>query len=564
MPRKDRLRRLLQWLWERFSRLNLFSHQSYSERRIRIGRYITWLYLVLFSVTILIMTLYTALSVQIQTGIVHNLTESLYEQIQMKYPYSLSCPCSHLAIDYNEFIRVTPLFHQICSSEFISSTWLDILGKASARQRYRYYLDFRIAAIGQFQLLTSFCELANRTITDALNLFDTNQFISVSILPSMILVSRAQSIVNTFTNITVSSFRRQLQLMQAAIQGNQVLTADINNFYLNVTETLRVDIVPTYVINTDGTLCWCTVQNDCMELIGFFDYNASMNTRELLFNVPGLVFGCFPLDSLSFSSLECFYNQSCLNQILAHLPSSNITALNFIEASHFHRNSTIGDLLNEMFIEDWISNISYSSYYTACASSFCTYTYMGRANLRYIYITIFGLFGGLKVIFRLLMLLSILLLMVRRHSTDIVQTNNVPVGRRWYFLSLWNTIKIKITTLNLFPDRSDDDEISIRAQHYATRLYIVLFSIIIIVLVTVTSLSPQQNIQTIHWPQRTDYEYLQIFYPNTLNCPCSQVTITYNRFIYLKPSLHQVCSTIFISPDWISYTFHFYKYVFHL
>ena len=38
----------------------------------------------------------------------------------------------------------------------------------------------------------------------------------------------------------------------------------------------------------------------------------------------------------------------------------------------------------------------------------------------------------------------------------------------------------------------------------------------------------------------------------TLRCPCSAVTIPYGTFVSLSPTLHQVCSSDFVSDRWLS------------
>ena len=39
----------------------------------------------------------------------------------------LTCPCSNVAIPYHKFIRLTPIFHQVCSSDFVTESWINLL-----------------------------------------------------------------------------------------------------------------------------------------------------------------------------------------------------------------------------------------------------------------------------------------------------------------------------------------------------------------------------------------------------------------------------------------------------
>ena len=52
----------------------------------------------------------------------------------------------------------------------------------------------------------------------------------------------------------------------------------------------------------------------------------------------------------------------------------------------------------------------------------------------------------------------------------------------------------------------------------------------------------------------TVYTDLQSLYPNTLECPCSNVMMPYFTFTSLSHTLHQVCTSDFISDSWISMT----------
>ncbi|CAF4332423.1 unnamed protein product, partial [Rotaria sordida] len=40
-------------------------------------------------------------------------------------------------------------------------------------------------------------------------------------------------------------------------------------------------------------------------------------------------------------------------------------------------------------------------------------------------------------------------------------------------------------------------------------------------------------------------------YPLTLKCPCNQIVIPYGSFISFSPEYHPVCSSLFISDEWI-------------
>ncbi len=53
-------------------------------------------------------------------------------------------------------------------------------------------------------------------------------------------------------------------------------------------------------------------------------------------------------------------------------------------------------------------------------------------------------------------------------------------------------------------------------------------------------------------PSLITYNNLQVLYLSTLRCSCSVMTIPYRAFITLSPTLHQICSSDFVSEPWIS------------
>ncbi|CAF3817847.1 unnamed protein product [Rotaria sp. Silwood1] len=115
--------------------------------------------------------------------------------------------------------------------------------------------------------------------------------------------------------------------------------------------------------------------------------------------VPGFILGCSPMESLLRSTLMCLYNETCLNLI-------NIQNLSFIHPldaslpSRFMLNSTVEDLTANVFVEQWLYNISYSAFYSKCQPSICAYSVSKRKDLLEVITIVLGLYGGLTLILR--------------------------------------------------------------------------------------------------------------------------------------------------------------------
>ncbi|CAF1297815.1 unnamed protein product [Rotaria sordida] len=132
--------------------------------------------------------------------------------------------------------------------------------------------------------------------------------------------------------------------------------------------------------------------------------------------LPGLVVGCLPYDGLRMSTLECFFSSSCISTILTYLeyytqidgsPPINfvpptvlpitISPLDNSTPSRFSKNTSIGILLDEYFLEEWTVTSSYEDYFAACAPTHCNFEYVTRNNLLYVATSVLGLYGGLMI-----------------------------------------------------------------------------------------------------------------------------------------------------------------------
>ncbi|CAF1202969.1 unnamed protein product [Rotaria sordida] len=74
------------------------------------------------------------------------------------------------------------------------------------------------------------------------------------------------------------------------------------------------------------------------------------------------------------STLECFYNLSCMIELDRHFDLSLGSSFNFSNLNEILNppNETIETIINKLMVDSWISNISFSSYYNTCSPSSST------------------------------------------------------------------------------------------------------------------------------------------------------------------------------------------------
>ena len=102
-----------------------------------------------------------------------------YQSLESISSTTLQCPCANKTMPFGTFLSFSPVFHQICSSGFITNDWIshmmnNFLGSFS--------YDWRAKAYQQFQILSDLCQLANAVTNAAKNRFLSQFFVASSIM----------------------------------------------------------------------------------------------------------------------------------------------------------------------------------------------------------------------------------------------------------------------------------------------------------------------------------------------------------------------------------------------
>lgn len=335
-----------------------------------------------------------------------------------------SCICSNVAIPYSIFMSVEPEFHSICRSDFISDRWIYFISRKDKSILYRIF-DFRTTASSQFQALASICNISLTIVEQSLLQFGFNQLISIQVIPPSILQIKLETIFNEFKLNIFSVFSTYRNLVLQFIVNNQLFSGLETNFvpfYIN--QDGFDDVFATmgrnsYEPTSDSPYCF-SCDSTCQVPLGIYDsVNASIFVNDYFYptpgdlyeqmSIPGLVATCYPVQSMLLSTLECFYDQFCINNLTSFISLFNdsnqsrpdFTALD--DTTDFMRNRTIENLFDNMMIETWSTiNMSYENYYRTCAPSVCTYSITKRNGFLEALTLVIGIYGGLIVALRLL------------------------------------------------------------------------------------------------------------------------------------------------------------------
>jgi hypothetical protein len=383
--------------------------------KLQNERISTGLFIILLTIILTILLLYTSLVTVTKTVNIKNPTLAQYSQLYVTYPQTLTCPCTTISINYEEFLHVKYSFHQVCNSIFVTENWIYYLDTAYGFKIFDYD-DFRWTGPYTFQGLNAFCALVNRTISDSLIRFYSSQYVSAFVTPSELFRSQAQSLFLQFISTTTNAFLLSLSMIRGTIQGNALLSGLQTNYYLIVSN----DSNTIFSLPLHYSDCNCDASPTC----GYLSAMYNTRTQETLFIVPGIYTGCYIIESLFQSTLECFYDQTCISALQSYMVLSstlNITALDSSLPTQYFINSTIEDLVDHLMVEQWNSSQMYDGYYNACQPAQCTYTHETKNDIIYIATTLIGLVGGLITVLKLVVPLLVKLI---RRKTELPRQEN--------------------------------------------------------------------------------------------------------------------------------------------
>jgi hypothetical protein len=103
------------------------------------------------------------------------------------------------------------------------------------------------------------------------------------------------------------------------------------------------------------------------------------------------------------STLECIYDQNCLNRINQKVSAESLLALSTSRTRFQPINTTkLESIVAELFIEDWGVKFPYEKYFNSCQPETCSYTLSTRFNILYCMNIIFTIYSGLCILLQLI------------------------------------------------------------------------------------------------------------------------------------------------------------------
>ncbi|CAF1466772.1 unnamed protein product, partial [Adineta steineri] len=397
------LKNLLKLLYTELINLTIFPSYSFGHinnrtKAKRLNRLASRLYVLLLIIGVVILSLETLVQPEILTKTFTKPSLETYEYLLQNHGDTLHCPCSITSSTYGKYIKIEPIFHQVCSSQFISNEWrinitTGLLSNLSNYDRR----DYRRFLSAHLQYLSGLCDLSNQSVNAFIQQFLSSLFVTAELLPKSVLNTQMEALIEENKSNAPVILLCFLSLHRDINHGNAIISSYGTNYEYLLPERSE-NIISDYVMQTQGIVydnnCSCALNASCTIPASFLQTNSSETIP-----IQGLRMGCTPTESFFASTLECFYNLSCINLIYEHINySSNGDNTNVLEPPSI--NTSVIDLINKLFIDNWFITINYTLYFNQCLPTVCSYTYIQKLNSLYTITRLLGLCGGLTVVLK--------------------------------------------------------------------------------------------------------------------------------------------------------------------
>lgn len=407
----DLLQTVYNYCRKKLISLNLFDSRSGDPTKLYHEILSTRLFIILLGFSFITLATYTSFNPQMTAEKIDSPSISDYEGLQKQYSDTLQCVCAKISIPYYRFTNIEASFHQVCSSNFISQKWIKFL--ADNADKNLWPMDVRTSLSAMWYLIAILCDHSVKFFYNAFFEFEVSLIISSTILSEDQIHISIEESIKEIKRTASNTFLLPLTLTQEIIQINNFMTGTwlnyaiiTNNHSFDSIDSIKI-VANKYLRKGLNTNCSCFNDESCpmfgdiylydvWNTDGFFDLNILLSNETF----SGLIVDCLPLRTTFGSSLECFYNETCLTKLLSTYSARiDVQILNQSLPSRFPLTTTIESIVRELFVEQLHIQTSFHSYFNACEPIYCTYTHVRRFNWIYAITTLIALYGGLSAAF---------------------------------------------------------------------------------------------------------------------------------------------------------------------
>ncbi|UJR07154.1 hypothetical protein I4U23_011442 [Adineta vaga] len=359
--------------------------------RKRSGILATRFYLLLLCISLIILSLFNTFTAQAELIQISYPSFDQFTYLNDRYSSNIRCSCKNISVPYISFMSLEPQLHYICTNQLLNN----------AAQQLNDRLSFALLSS-----LNNLCQLANRTLNNSLIDFLSTQYVSSQLTQPILFQSQVKVFIHEMLTLTTNTFIRKIKETNTYIHSNQLLSALMTNYDLQVKDEFNGQRISTVRRTYQNGLCDCQLNDTCSE-------ESSI--------ISGFRIGCYITDAVLQSNLQCFYNQTCM------MTTFNLTEILSIEDMNYSTSMTIDQLMNDIFITKWIKQeANYEKYFIACRPMLCIYSPAEKRNYWLVVTVTIAIMGGLSKILKIVVpfVVKIVRKIILYRKNYTVQPNN--------------------------------------------------------------------------------------------------------------------------------------------
>lgn len=269
-------------------------------------------------------------------------------------------------------------------------------------------MDIRALISAYVQGLRFLCEISqtfvNLTMEDVLDGF----IYTPTVLRTWIIESQVQQQINHIVISAPSIASNSISLFSYAVGSQLFINALGTNAMVYISPEFNNSIfisTNTYQME-DGSLCTCLPAVSCTAPAAIYWENRTRSHGTLPMNmsktlIKGMKTDCYPSDGLKASTLECFFDKSCLQVLFGNVSSPQ--PLNASLPSSYSSTDTVDKLFGSLFMEKFTFAFSLEAYYGKCNPQVCIYSYSHENPPLTVMTTMIGIVSGLDTALRFLL-----------------------------------------------------------------------------------------------------------------------------------------------------------------
>jgi len=82
-------------------------------------------------------------------------------------------------------------------------------------------------------------------------------------------------------------------------------------------------------------------------------------------------------------------------------------------------------------------------------------------------------------------------------------------------------------------------------------IFVHLLSVSLYVIFFIALVKPQPRMMTVKNITPAIFNQLRLKYGETLSCPCKKISVPYKAFVFNTIKFHSICSSFFVSEQWV-------------